>query len=109
MCDPKQVHLEVVKHFFKYLKGTSKFGIYYREGESNKLKRYTNVDWIGDTTNHKSTLGYIFQLGSGPVTWSSCKQPTIAVSSTKIKYQSFIKSEKKSCMAKVVVLVVGAS
>jgi hypothetical protein len=86
ICDLKQVHLEVAKHTLKYLKIISKFGIYYQEGESNTLKRYTNVDWIGDTKNHKSTLGYIFQLGSGLVTLSSCKQPTIALSSTKVEY-----------------------
>jgi hypothetical protein len=101
MCDLKQVNLEVAKHIFKYLEGTFKFGIYYQEGESNKLKRYTNVDWIGDTKNHKSTLGYIFQLGSGPVTWSSCKQPTTALSSTKVKYQSFTKGEKKVAWLKL--------
>ncbi len=101
MCDLKQVHLEAAKHILKYLKGTSKFGIYYQEGESNKLKRYTNVDWVGDIKNHKSTLGYIFQLGSGLVTWSSCKQPTIALSSTKVEYQSLIKGEKQVAWLKL--------
>lgn len=95
VCDLKQVHLEVAKHILQYLKDTFEFGIYYQKRESNKLKGYINVDWVGDTNNHKSTLGYIFQLGSGPITWSSCKESTIALSSTKVEYQRLTKGEKK--------------
>ncbi|XP_059068195.1 uncharacterized protein LOC131858764 [Cryptomeria japonica] len=46
------------------------------------LVGYTDLDWAGDSQDHKSTLGYSFSLGSGLVCWLSKKQSTIALSST---------------------------
>jgi hypothetical protein len=66
--DPRQVHLDAAKHISIYLKSTSEFEIYYREGESSKLTEYTDADLAGDTENRKSTSGYIFQLGSELIT-----------------------------------------
>jgi hypothetical protein len=77
--------------FSIYLKSTSEFGIYYGEGESNKLEEYIDADLTGDTKNCKSTSGYIFQLGSEPIIWSSRKQPIVAPSSTGAKEAAWLK------------------
>ncbi|KAH9318024.1 hypothetical protein KI387_019793, partial [Taxus chinensis] len=44
-------------------------------------------DWAGDLDHQKSTSGYSFTLGSGPVSWSSKKQNAIAISSTEAEYR----------------------
>jgi hypothetical protein len=95
--------------FSIYLKSTSEFGIYYREGESSKLKEYTDADLAGDTENRKSTSGYIFQLGSEPVTWSSHKQPTVALSSTEAKYRFLIEGAKEAAWLKLLLCSMGQS
>ena len=38
-----------------------------------------DVDWAGDTTDRKSTSGYLFQLGGRSISWSSRKQMSVAV------------------------------
>ena len=48
---------------------------------------YTDADWAGLTYDRRSTSGYVFSLGSGAVSWSSKKQPTVALSSTKAEYK----------------------
>jgi len=48
---------------------------------------YANVDWEGSLEDRKSTIGYIFRLGLGAISWCNKKQPTIALSSTKLKYK----------------------
>ena len=42
----------------------------------------------GDVDNRRSTIGYCFTLGSGAISWSSKKQPTIALSSTEAEYRA---------------------
>jgi len=46
-----------------------------------------DVDWVGNVSNRRSTNGFMFFLGSGVVSWSSKKQPIVALSSTEWKYR----------------------
>ena len=55
-----------------------------------QLVGYTDDDWAGNAASHRSTSGYAFSLGSFMIVWSSKKQPTIAVSSTKAKYRGAV-------------------
>jgi len=40
-----------------------------------------DADWVGNVSYRRSTSGFMFSFGSGVVSWSSKKQPTIALSS----------------------------
>ncbi|MCO5606455.1 hypothetical protein L7F22_060643 [Adiantum nelumboides] len=53
------------------------------------LKRFNMEDagWGGSIEDRRSTSGYCCSLGSGMITWSSKKQPTIALSSTEAEYR----------------------
>lgn len=46
------------------------------------LTGYSDADWAADLDERKSTTGYVFTLNGGAISWSSKKQPTIALSST---------------------------
>ena len=52
-----------------------------------QLSGYINADWVGSATNRRSTSGFMFSLGSAAITWSSKKQPTIALLSIEAKYR----------------------
>ena len=49
---------------------------------------YSDSDWAGNPDDRKSTSGYAFNIGSGVVSWSSKKQPTISLSSTEEEYKA---------------------
>jgi len=49
-----------------------------------------DVDWAGNVLNKRSTSGFMFSFGSGAISRSSKKQPTIALSSTEAKYKSAV-------------------
>ena len=51
-----------------------------------KLVGFTDSDWEGDKIDQKLTSGYVFILAEGPISWSSKKQSSIAISSTKANY-----------------------
>ena len=44
------------------------------------------IDWINDPDDRKSTAGYVFSLGSGPVTWACKKQQALSLSSAEAEY-----------------------
>ena len=48
---------------------------------------FTDLDWDDDPDDQKSTTGYVFNLGSGPVTWAYKKQQAIALSSAEAEYR----------------------
>ena len=40
----------------------------------------------GDPDDRKSTVGYVFNLGSGPITWACKKQQSLALSLAEVEY-----------------------
>ena len=80
--DPKEYHYEAVKKIFRYLKGTSNYGIWYDRDNNFTIFTYTNVDWVGDMDNRKSTSGGEFFLGGRLVSWLSKKQDFISQCTT---------------------------
>jgi hypothetical protein len=86
MVDPKRVHLIVVKHVTRYLKGTMDYGLKYVVDSEISLLGYSDSDWAGSVANRKSTLGCCFTLGFGMISWISKKQSCVALSTTEAWY-----------------------
>ena len=59
----------------------------YKLATSIRLKGYTNADWADYKTDRRSMSGFVFSLGSGALSWSSKKQPTVALVSTEAEYR----------------------
>ena len=53
------------------------------EGKCIVLRGFFDTDWAGDTNNRRSTMGYVFFVGVGVISWKCKKQPTIALSRMK--------------------------
>ena len=83
---PKETHVLTVKRIFRYLKGTTDFGLWYPKGNDLTLIAYTNTDWAGNIDDSKSTSGAAFYLGDCLVSWLSKKQCSISLSTTKEEY-----------------------
>ena len=72
------------KHLLRYLQGTRELGIIFgiNVGEAGiKLEGYCDSTW-GGAEKSRSTTGYVFMSGGGPVSWSSRLQSSVALSST---------------------------
>jgi hypothetical protein len=83
--NPDNTHWLAVQQIFRYLRGTIDHKLVY-SGNLSPLVGYTDSDWAGDTDTRRSTSGYIFNLGSGAITWSSKRQPTISLSTCEAEY-----------------------
>ena len=87
MQQPHDIHWKEAKRILQYIQGTRTYGIHYAADSELELVGYTDSDWVGDSINRKSTSGYVFMFGGGPICWSSKKQAAIALSSAKAEYQ----------------------
>ncbi len=85
-ANPTKEHWSAVKRVMRYVKGTTKLGIYYSNENSNELIGYSDADWGGDINDRKSTSGYIFKLNGGAVSWRSKKQSGVALSTAEAEY-----------------------
>jgi hypothetical protein len=79
MCEPKHIHMVVVKHILRYVRGTIAYELRYTSSGGVILHGYTDSDWMGSTVDRKSTSRYCFSLGSTMISWSSRKQGSRAL------------------------------
>ena len=79
MDQPQEIHSKAAKRILNFVQGTRTHGIFYKEKSDLELIGFTDSDWAGDSTDRKSTLGYVFMLVEGPISWSSKKQSAIAL------------------------------
>ncbi|XP_060960859.1 uncharacterized mitochondrial protein AtMg00810-like [Cannabis sativa] len=85
-ANPKQSHLSAVKRIFKYLSGTSEFGLWYSRDTNMSIVGYSDSDWAGSLDDRKSTSGGCFYLGNNLVSWLSKKQNSISLSTAEAEY-----------------------
>ncbi|XP_058762697.1 secreted RxLR effector protein 161-like [Vicia villosa] len=85
---PIKIHVAAVKRIMRYLQNILDFGIWFKHEEKNNLQLFgwRDSDYTKDRDDRKSTSGYMFNIGSRPVSWSSKKQPIITLSTTEAEF-----------------------
>eukprot|EP00253_Pinus_taeda_P033858 PITA_33858 len=96
MQTPRESNWKSAKRILHYVRGTVQFGIHYSAEESPLLVGFTDSDWAGDPDDRKSTVGYVFTLGSGPITWACKKQAAISLSSAEAEYRGAVEASKEA-------------
>jgi len=67
--------------------------------EPDFFYRYVDASYR-NTDNRKSISGYVFLAGNGAITWSSRKQVSITLSSTKAEYVTLSEAAQEACWLK---------
>ena len=83
---PLAKHWTAVKRIFRYLRGTSEYGIVYESNGDRKLVGYSDASWAGDQTDRKSVSGYCFFIGNSIVSWRSSRQTCVALSTAEAEF-----------------------
>jgi Reverse transcriptase (RNA-dependent DNA polymerase) len=77
-------HWEATKRIVRYLIQTKERGIMYKkegkgvEGYAHNLAGFTDADFAGDTTDRKSTTGWLFTFNNAPLSWALKKQTAVS-------------------------------
>ena len=93
--NPTGTHWKAVEHIFGYLNKTLDFELVFR-GELRPLVGCSDADWAGDLSTSRYTGGYAFNLGSATLSWSSKRQPTVALSSCEAEYMAQTQAAKEA-------------
>jgi len=62
------------------------YGLTYSRGADLTLLAYVDADYGGCQDTRRSTSGYVFIMEGGPVTSSSKRQATVALSTVEAEY-----------------------
>lgn len=95
--NPKESHITAIKRIVKYLKGTTNVGLWYPKGSICDLVGFSDSDYAGCKTDHKSASGTCHILGNALVSWSCKKQVCVALSTAEVEYIAAI-----SCWAQII-------
>ncbi|WVZ63612.1 LOW QUALITY PROTEIN: hypothetical protein U9M48_013228 [Paspalum notatum var. saurae] len=82
-ASPRTSHRQAVKRIFRYLKFTPELGLWYSSGSSLSLRGFSDADHASCQIDRKSTSGTCQLLGTSLVSWSSRKQASVSLSTTK--------------------------
>ncbi|GJS66807.1 hypothetical protein Tco_0681371, partial [Tanacetum coccineum] len=83
---PTKKHLEAVKWIFRCIQGTVNMGLWYPKDTAIALIAYADANHAGCQDTRRSTSGSAQLLGDKLVSWSSKKQTSTSISSTKAEY-----------------------
>jgi len=60
------------------------------------LVKYCDTDWATDLEDRRSTIGFVFIMGGGAISWNSKRQPTITLSTTEVEYMASTQATKEA-------------
>ncbi|CDO72100.1 hypothetical protein BN946_scf184962.g43 [Trametes cinnabarina] len=96
-ANPGKPHLEALKRVLRYLKGTAHFSLRLSgENSDTNLVGWTDSDWAQAIDSCCSIGGFVFEVAGGVVSWSSKKQPTVALSTVEAKYMAASNAMKEA-------------
>ena len=79
MSSSKDEHMVAAKRVLRHLKGTPDLCVRY--SKDSTLHGYSDASQSDDPNNSRSVSGSLYMFAGGSVTWSSKKQPVVAISS----------------------------
>ncbi|KAH9724129.1 Integrase catalytic domain-containing protein [Citrus sinensis] len=100
MHNPGKNQWLAVKLILRYLYGTVDVGLLFKKDCGQQCVGYCDSDFAGDLNKRRSTTGYVFTLGGGPVSWRSILQSTIALSTTEAEYMAATEAVKEAIWLK---------
>nr|GEU64833.1 retrovirus-related Pol polyprotein from transposon TNT 1-94 [Tanacetum cinerariifolium] len=89
--NPKTIHLEAIKHIFRYIRGTSHLGLWYPKGVRIETIVYADSDHAGDYIDRKSTSGICTIIGYCLTSWLAKKQTALSISMTECRQALWMK------------------
>lgn len=94
--NPCKEHYEAVTRILKYIAGTINYRLKLCPTDMT-ITGYTDADWAsGNQDNRKSTSGYSFHMGRALISWRSCKQPTVALSTMEAEYVALSEAAREA-------------
>jgi hypothetical protein len=89
MSNPMEIHCQLLRHLYKYVRANPTLSLIYKPGSSVTLVAYADASYA-NAEECKSLSGYVTVLASGPISWFCGRQPVVAQSSCESEYISAV-------------------
>ena len=93
---PHESYWKEAKRILWCIPGTLQFGIHYSTEGTPLLVGLTDSNWVSNNDDRNSTVGYVFALGFGPITWDCKKQQDFYLASTEANDWAIINASEES-------------
>jgi hypothetical protein len=111
MSKPEKEHWTTVKRVFRYLHGTTSYGLCYqgrlRLDRVVDIHGFVDADWAGDLDRRRSTSGYVFNLFGGSISWMSKRQDVVVLSTIEVEYMVSTHASKEAIWLQRLCLGIG--
>ena len=87
--NPGPVHMAAAERALAYVRDTHDQGLSYCDpGAENRnvLTGWVDSDFATDSDSRRSVTGYVMALNGAPISWRSCCQGGVTLSSSEIKF-----------------------
>ncbi|KAJ5337477.1 uncharacterized protein N7506_005499 [Penicillium brevicompactum] len=95
LSNPGPQHMKLARRILRYLKGTKNLRLTY-QGQLQTLRGFTDADWGGCRATKRSTAGYLFNIGSGAISWQSKHQGVVALSTCEAEFLGQTQATKEA-------------
>lgn len=95
LANPGPQHMKLAPRILRYLKGTRTLQLTYK-GHLQMLRGFTDADWAGCRDTRRSTAGYLFNIGSGAISWQSKRQSVVALSTCEAEFMGQTQATKEA-------------
>ena len=95
--NPSPEHCSAANRVLKYLVNTKQHSILFDgEHQGPEMEVFTDASFTDDSTDRKSSQGYIITLYRTPIAWKASKQPTVIISFTEAELLALTKTNKEA-------------
>ena len=87
--NPGPIHMAAAERALAYVRGTHDQGrLYCDPGAENRnvLTGWVDSDFAADFDTRRSVTGYVMALNGAPISWQSCRQGGVTLSSNEAEY-----------------------
>lgn len=96
MSKPSREHWSAVKWVLKYLRGASDLNLTFKKDSKFIIEGFSDSDYATDQDRRRSVTGYAFKIGGNTVSWKSCLQSVVALSTIEAEYMALHEAAKES-------------
>jgi len=94
--NPSDEHALAIIRTVQYVCGTTHLCLNYTRSNHGNPIGFTDSDWAGDTSDSKSTAGYLFMIGDAVFSWYSKKQGHVSTSTADAEYTALFRGGEQA-------------
>ena len=107
MSKPGRDHWSAVKWDLRYLQGAMNSDLTFKKHSTLQVEGYSDSDYATDMDKRRSVTGYAFKFTGNTVSWKSCLQSVVALSTTEAEYMAMNEAAKEAVWLKEIYTKLG--